>query len=268
MTSGAAAALRKLVRQWDLSASAGTLPLGIETVLGELADFRIEQPGIVDGIDSLNKLGARIQPKELARRGEDGNFPRVFRAYMLTARGRIVTVPLKIVAAALVVAPEMVGTPSVQSVRTRMIDGEVKVRSLATLTEAEPVRDMSDRCQVSQPLVRDRTVKMAGYPHIRGGVDLERLDDKERESFLQEAATLKGISAAQGELLAIYRNVPVEVISKAHYVEEKKLLLYTLESGSGRGRVRLHDMGVVRDSAAGKIHMVVHRTQFKTVAVA
>jgi len=266
---GAQDAFRRLLRRWDLGASARSVALGIEASSGPPVDFGIAGPEVCDGLESLNRLGARISLKDAGRTGEDpGDFPRVLRAYMIAPSGGIRSLPLKITASAYVSSPDLVRIPAVRAPNLLMDNDGVKVRQIAILPETVPVRDVSQRCRVSEPAVRDRTSKMTSYPHIRSGVILERLLPEEREGFLREAESLKGVPAAQGELLAIFRNVPVEMISRVHYLEEKKLLLYTLDRERSMARTRLHDMGIVRDPVAGKTHMVVHRTQFKSVSMA
>ncbi len=262
-------ALRRMLQRWDLAASSRSVNLGIEAIPGKPIDFAFREPGIIDGLEGLIKLGARIPTKAGENRtGFGGDFPRVIRAYMIVPNGRIISIPLKLTASAYVSSPDLIRNPAVHAPNLIMIKGELSVRPIAILPETVGFKDASPRCHISEPMVHDRTSKMAAYPHIRSGVDIERLNPQEREGFLREAESLKQIPATQGELVALFRNVPVELISKAHYLEEKKLLLYTLDSGRHLARTRVHDLGIVRDPAAGKNHMVVHRTQFRSVPVA
>ncbi len=265
---GGGHALRKLLRRWDLSASTRMLPLGIEATPGNIVHYQIPNPAIVDGLDGLIKLGARISARAHGKSAEFADdFPRVFRAYMIATSGGVKSLPLKISASAYVSSPDLIRIPGVRTPAMLMPSGEVKVRPLAVLPDTVPVRDATPRCRIPEGAVHDRTIKMTAYPHIRSGIDLDHMNPQEREGFMNEAENLKGIPAGQGQLLALFRNVPVEIISKARYVEENKLLLYTIDSERRLVRTRLHDMGIVRDPVAGKTHMVVHRTQFKSVSM-
>jgi hypothetical protein len=265
---GARDAIRKLLRRWDLGASARSEALGIEASAGSPVDFSIGIPEVRDGLDNLIRSGAAISHRGTGRQGEAaGDFPRVLRAYMIAPSCGVRSRPVKLTASTCVNSPELIRIPAMKA-PSLILDGDgVGVCRISILTDTVPVRDVSQRCRLSEPAVRDRTSKMMAYPHIRSGVLLERLVPEERDGFLREAENLKGVPAGQGELLAIFRNVPVELISKAHYLEERKLLLYTLDCQRTAARTRLHDMGIVRDNLAGKTHMVVHRTQFKSVSL-
>jgi hypothetical protein len=265
---GTREALRKLLRLRDLSALSHSLALGIDATPGAPVDFAFAEPGTVDGLEKLIQLGSRTSQ----RKGRDSSdfgedFPRVLRAYLIAASGGVRSVPIKLNASAFISTTNLIRIPQVRAMRTLLQDGPLSVRTIEPLPDTAAVQSAFPQCSMAEPRVRDRTVRMKEYPHIRSGIDLERLDPQEHESFLREAESQKGVPVSKGELLALFRNVPVEIISKVHYVEEKKLLLYTLDNERNPSRTRLHDLGVVRDSAAAKTHLVVHRTQFKSVSM-
>jgi hypothetical protein len=99
-------------------------------------------------------------------------------------------------------------------------------------------------------------------PHFRSSVDLSLLPDSEYQGFLREAENLKGLPVARLELQAVFRHVPVELISQIRFVEERKAIIYRL-SESRRTRTRVHDMAAVRDTTGEEIHLVPHRTRFR-----
>jgi hypothetical protein len=261
-------ALRRLLRLKDLSAMSHSLALEIEAATGAPVDFGLVEPGVRDGLEALIGLGTKASRKRGSDSSEFGeDYPRVLRAYMIAANGGVRSVPIMLNASAYVSTTNLIRIPQVRAMRALLQDGPVPVRAVEPLPDTTAVRDAMPGCVVAEPVVRDRTIRMKEYPHIRAGIDLGHVDAAEREGFLREAESQKGVPASNGELLALFRNVPVEIISKAHYVEEKKLLLYTLDSERNPSRTRLHDLGIVRDSVAAKTHMVVHRTQFKSVSM-
>jgi hypothetical protein len=99
-------------------------------------------------------------------------------------------------------------------------------------------------------------------PHVRSSVDISLLPDLEYEGFLREAETLKGLPVTRFELQAVFRHVPVELISQICFVEERNAIIYRL-SESRRTRTRVHDMAAVRDTTSEEIHLVPHRTRFR-----
>ena len=266
IVSGMKNAVRRLMRRYDLSASSHAFPLEVQTDPGRPIELSMTVPTVLDGLETLASMGRRNPAKHhTADLGED--FPRVLRAYMIVTTGRVAGVPLKISVSAHVTEPDLIRGPAVRAPVISIIQKETEVHTVTTLPQRVGVSDASARARLPEPLVRDRTSKVAGHPLIRASVDLERVESEERESFLREAESIKGIPYGQGKLLALFRNVPVEIVAKAHYAEEKKVLLYSLETPSGTTRTRVHDLGIVRDDAAGKNHMIVHRRQFKTVPI-
>jgi hypothetical protein len=109
--------------------------------------------------------------------------------------------------------------------------------------------------------------QIEAFPHTRMSMDVGRLPESERISFLREAAVLKRLPADKAELLAVFRHVPVELISQMRFMAEKKLILYTLSSTHGRTFIRVHDMAAIRNTADGEIHLIPHRTRFKSVSL-
>jgi hypothetical protein len=261
-------ALRKMLRRKDLSAPPHSLTLGIDATPGSPANFAFAEPVVVDGLEKLIRLGARISSKKRKGPSDFGDdFPRVLRAYLIAASGGVRSVPTRLDASTYISITGLIRIPHVRAMRTLLQDGPVPVHAIEPLPDTAAVQDVSPQCDFTAPLVRDRTIRMKEYPHIRGGVDLERVDPREQESFLREAENQKGVPAANGELMALFRKVPVEMISKVHYLEEKKLLLYTLDNERNPSNTRLHDLCVVRDSVTAKTHLVVHRTKFKSVSM-
>jgi hypothetical protein len=129
-----------------------------------------------------------------------------------------------------------------------------------------PLRD-GGRFLLADPPVRQLTAKMSELPLAQKTVKVQELPDSERSGFLHEAEVLKGIPADQAELLAVFRHVPIEVISRLRFLEERKAILYSLARETQLTKTRVHDMAAVRDQRSREIHLVPHRSRFKSVAL-
>ncbi len=119
----------------------------------------------------------------------------------------------------------------------------------------------------ANPAVRIMTPQLSRYPHVRVSADIEKLPVSEQEGFLREAEILKGVPAEKGELLAVFRCVPIELISQLRFLAEKRIILYTISNVPGRTRTRLHDMAAIRDTSSQEVHLVPHRTKCHSVSL-
>jgi hypothetical protein len=116
-----------------------------------------------------------------------------------------------------------------------------------------------------QSIVQNATESIMELPLMRTSVRLESMDISEREAFLREAEVLKGIPADRAELLAVFRNVPIAMVSRLRFVAEKKAIVYALSRELRLTQARVHDLAVVCDRGSREIHLVAHRTQFQSV---
>jgi len=112
------------------------------------------------------------------------------------------------------------------------------------------------------------TPRLTRFPHSRKSVDLSTLSVQESERLVSEGETVRGIAHGQGELLALFLSVPVEIVSRVRFVDETKQLLYTLTPRSDLTRTRVHDMIAVRDRKSGETHLVPHRTRYRMAFLA
>jgi hypothetical protein len=113
---------------------------------------------------------------------------------------------------------------------------------------------------LAQPYIRGRMSQIAAIPHRRASMDIGRLQDSERREFLNEAQILKGIRFENAEVIAVFRHVPIEMITRLRYLENQQAIVYSVSGGPRRTRTRVHDMAVVRDKAKGEIHLIPRRT--------
>ncbi len=114
--------------------------------------------------------------------------------------------------------------------------------------------------------VRTLTSRFANHPHIRASLNINSLPDPERESFLREAEILKGIPADRAELVAVFRHIPIEMISRLRFLAKRRVILYTLCREPRRIHTRVHDLAAVRDKANAEIHLIPHRTKYRAVS--
>jgi hypothetical protein len=116
----------------------------------------------------------------------------------------------------------------------------------------------------SEPAVVNGTAHIRQMPQMRSAVPPDCLSLRDYASYTNEAETQKGMTPGSGELLAVFRSVPVEGVAKLRFIEPKKLLFFTMSPGWQTATCRVHDVAAVRDPG-GATHIVAHRTRFKTV---
>ena len=116
--------------------------------------------------------------------------------------------------------------------------------------------------------VADGTPRMRAFPHIRTGEDPASLSGAEVEEFLREAQYHAGDISQERALVAVFRNVPAEMISRIRFLEGRGAVLYTLVPKRPGGSIRLHDLGVVFNRALNKTEMFAHRTRCRIIPIA
>ncbi len=141
------------------------------------------------------------------------------------------------------------------------------VRS-ATLLEIARCPDQSTEWAFPRaPAVHNATERIVRMPQMRVAAPREALTLRDCEGYLREAEVLKGVPVDSGELLAVFRRVPVEGVARLRFVASERLLLFTMAAGRCGGVWHLHDVAAVRD-ANGATHLVAHRTRFQTAVLA
>jgi hypothetical protein len=109
--------------------------------------------------------------------------------------------------------------------------------------------------------------EMLKKPIVLQGIDPHLLPTPEYDSFVREAEISKGVPESRCELLAIFRNLPVEMISHLRFIAEKNRIVFQISPDVCRTTTRLHDLAAVRDSATEEIHLISHRLRFKSVCL-
>ena len=141
-----------------------------------------------------------------------------------------------------------------------------KVRPLNCLQIPE-VRNGSRYLSAPNPKVHALISCIAKLPHIRTSMNLNRLSAAERVAFLREAEVLKEIPVNRSELIAVFRHVPIELISKLRFLDKERVILFSLINQSGQTRTRVHDLAAIRDKSNQEIHLVAHRTRYQMVSL-
>ena len=124
-----------------------------------------------------------------------------------------------------------------------------------------------ERLLIAKPGIHSVASNMAGLPHARTSIRVEELHELEHAGFLREAEVLKGIPPERARLLAVFRKVPIEIISRLRFLEDKKTILYSISRESQLSKTRVHDMCAVRDIQTKEIYLVPHRTRFRSVSL-
>ena len=101
-------------------------------------------------------------------------------------------------------------------------------------------------------------------PIRQTSVDIESMTDPEKESLLQEVEHKRGFRADECELIAYFRHVPVEMISRLHFLNDEKAIIYSISSGLNRSRTRIYDVMVILDGSK-EIHVVPNSTRNRVV---
>jgi hypothetical protein len=163
---------------------------------------------------------------------------------------------------------DMIPAPPVKFRTLLKTGSENKAHSATLLDHLPPASDASGSFLPLNLPIRIGTPRFTRFPHSRTSVDLGSLSIQESERLVHEAETVRGIAHGQGELLALFLSVPVEIVSRVRFVEEAKQLLYTLTSRPDLMRTRVHDMLAVRDRNSGETHLVPHRTRYRMAFLA
>lgn len=167
-----------------------------------------------------------------------------------------------------VMSTDTIPAPPVKFRTLLKAGGETRARSATLLDHLPPASDSSASFLPEDLPVLVGTPRFTRFPHSRSSVDLGSLSNQESEKLVHEAETVRGIAHGQGDLLALFLSVPVEIVSRVRFVEESKQLLYTLTSKPDLMRTRVHDMLAVRDRKSGETHLVPHRTRYRMAFLA
>ncbi len=118
---------------------------------------------------------------------------------------------------------------------------------------------------IALPRIVDGMNIISRFPHTRKGLPPRQIGDEEIESHLSEVEAARGVRPDNANLVAVFRTVPAELISRVRFDESRRLLLFRLVSCEGKHLTRVYDMAAVKDRSTGRLHLVPHRTRNRTV---
>jgi hypothetical protein len=236
-------------------------PLDIDSRMGSLDDALSASTNIHDGFNLLSESGTPTDSPETA-----GQFWSTIgtttRSIRLLGGAPIRRIPMPDAQRTRMRQEKLVMPTPVQPV-------DVSFRS-TPVHLVESLQDRQTRVQDgSSRLLKNpaifSTMRVSELPHRCACLFVDKLSDSEKQSFLREAEVLKHVPPDRAELLAVFRHVPIEMISRLHFLDEKKEIQFSIASGLNRTQTRVHDMAVIRDTASQEIHLVPHRTKCTTV---
>lgn len=115
-----------------------------------------------------------------------------------------------------------------------------------------------------QPAIISMMSLAFDLPIRQTSVDIKSMTDSEKRSFLQEAKHRRGFPTDKCELIAYFRHVPIEMISKLHFLNDEKAIIYSISSGLNRSRTRVYDVMVILDGSK-EVHVIPHGTRNRMV---
>jgi hypothetical protein len=241
--------------------AARELPLDLNTAVLTFADFISAQRPICDGIGDL--AVAEFHRGRDAHHGgvEDSNVRSIEPLQPENVKRVILPNDLPI----RVKRQQWIRSAAIRSMHQEPLGSKTRVRFVPCFNELGPARSCSEWLTLSRTTVRTGTTRITELPQASRTVDLSEMREAEREGFLREAAALKGVLPGRGELLAVFRNVPIEVVSRLSFSKESRTIRYSVTLPPSLRRTRVHDLAAVRDMSSEEIHLVPHRTRYRTV---
>jgi hypothetical protein len=149
----------------------------------------------------------------------------------------------------------------------KMFVESAAVHKFETILFLLPLVNESVAWFLPNPAISVQTAHISRLPQARGSVEIGALKRSEREELLREAETQKGIAPGESELIALFRNVPVEMISRLHFLAEKKMIYFSISQEPIRTRTRVYDMAAVRNISSREIHLISSRTHYRSVVL-
>lgn len=251
----------RLFCSWQAKALTQDLGLGATVDVNALEEPWLASPEVLDGIGSLGLLG-KAQIETGGARPREGAALRVLAVSLPNAdQARIFRASVALEAN--VRRNDAIPETQTQLIRIKRFETDIQVRTLPILGNLGRIGRGSADFFVPETIATDATPKIRVLPHVRRSLNLQTISPALRESFLREAEAMNDVAPGQGELLAVFRNVPLAMVSRLRFLEKSGIVLYTIASASNPSRTRVHDMGAVLDRAKQVTHLVAHRTRCK-----
>ncbi len=247
------------LRLRQLKAGFKDLPLNLESETVSLDDDLSAAANVKDGLGALSEISSE-------NGSPDGS------GYWRTAAVRTIG-PLRATVVRRISMPEAHRTRIRQETlvmvpQTRSAAAEIEsfIHRLESLLDRPAQMPDGMQCLLSDPAIR-ATEQISELPYRRESTNIGQLEDSERNGFLREAEILKRIPSEKAELLAVFRHVPIEVISRLRFLAGSREILYTIQNEPKRTQTRVHDLAVIRDTVSQEIHLVPHRTKSRSISL-
>jgi hypothetical protein len=245
-------------RLWNFTGISGEKLLSLNSQVVNPVDAYLETADVRDGLGALKKCASGCAVQET---GSEGLPCTVLEAGLInTVATRTLRLPNE--GGARIRQAKLTIVSYFQWLRLSFHAG---VHDLENPQFRSPALGKANSLIPRNPAVRTMITKISMLPHRRASVDVTTLEDSDYQGFLQEARVIKGVPTDRGELLGVFRHVPVEVVSRLRYMAEERAIIYSIANTSRRTRIRVHDMAAVRDSSSQEIHLIPHRTRYRTV---
>ena len=108
---------------------------------------------------------------------------------------------------------------------------------------------------------------ISALPIRRHGIDASGLSESEYDECRREAEQAKGIPMDRCVLLALFRNIPIEMVSRLHFSDGKKEIVYSLSGRQNKSRTRVYDLIAIRDVSGSEVHLIPHRVRNRIVSL-
>jgi hypothetical protein len=255
--------IARWVLPWSVEARAEDTELCTGTVVRSAGSPWIEEGNVIDGLGKIGEKFLRpiAEAEKTANRLPTYTFARDV-DLLNPAAAR--TKELSVETQTTIRGHEVLQAPETRDLTIRHFGMALRVRALNILQNSGTVSGGGVKFLLPEIGIHDQTRKMSVYPHSRTSLNVSELSSQVCDSFLREAEVSKGVPAQRSQLLAVFRNVPVALISKIRFLEQRGVILYTLIQTDDQSRTRVHDMAAVRDVEKNEVHLVAHRTRYRT----
>jgi hypothetical protein len=217
---------------------------------------------IVDGLEILSARGPSGGDPPLPPADPEGSFHCDVHGAELLSDAGVCSLPMPDSRKAAIRGAGLIPTLNTRSVN--IVLGRGAVRSLESFREHQGQVVDGRHALFAAPAVRE-SEQIFRIPHRRRSIEVGKLEDVERRSYLHEAEALKHVPADRAELLAVFRGIPIELISRLRFLAGRKEILYIISGGPKRTRTNVHDMAAIRDRADQEVHLFAHRTKSRPV---
>jgi hypothetical protein len=142
------------------------------------------------------------------------------------------------------------------------LEKSARARNIPILKNAVRVIGGAGFLMSLESFPRVMTSDLRSHPHVRFSLDLRGISDRRLDDLCREAELVKSWEHGQAEVVAVFARIPVELLSRVQFLQERRQLVYTLHGTTKMAKTRIHDLIAVRDRKSGNIHLVPERMRY------